>query len=654
MRLISVHVTGYKRFAAPSTMWVNSPLVAIVGPNEAGKTSLLRAVEHLSREETRFARTEYTGRVQPPDNPAIVSARFAVEDADRQATGDLLDPETGYVLTLSKSPRDDHAVWSLKPPLYRDAEPRTRVEALARKAVEGELLIKRTPIGDGSDEDIIDTELHDLFATLAQTLADAEEDLETDELQQLRAAVEALQAHAEKDQRKPVGEMLKAADELIPHEAAVNPHDQAGETLLGRTPKFLFFSEPHRTLQTNYEWADHETATAALDNLCHLAGIDFGQYRTVALDRERRDELQTMERAANAQLEREFEVWKQAELSVTFRADPQGLQLQVFDKKALRDVPFDQRSAGLRAFVALFAFAARYATGIPPILLIDEAEMHLHYGGQADLVQVFERQKLAQTIIYTTHSVGCLPEDLGSTIRVVAPTGEERSEIRNSFWEGGAGLTPLQLAMGATMLAFTPSRFAVIGEGPTEAILLPSLLREARDACYDGRPLGFQVAPGISEVPEEAAADLELDAGNVAYLIDADKGGRDHSDKLASRVKAEGRLVELGDGTEKGLCIEDFVAKGVYADAVNAVLKRTRTTSDAVSADELPEVARPTSLKEWCSARGLAELSKTLIAQEALVVARTSNRSLVEPARRAEVAALYERLRKVLKIPSAA
>jgi uncharacterized protein YhaN len=40
MRLISVSVQGYKRFASPSTLIVDNPLVAIVGPNEAGKTSL--------------------------------------------------------------------------------------------------------------------------------------------------------------------------------------------------------------------------------------------------------------------------------------------------------------------------------------------------------------------------------------------------------------------------------------------------------------------------------------------------------------------------------------------------------------------------------------------------------------------------------------
>jgi hypothetical protein len=80
----------------------------------------------------------------------------------------------------------------------------------------------------------------------------------------------------------------------------------------------------------------------------------------------------------------------------------------------------------------------------------------------------------------------------------------------------------MMLAMGATALAFTPSRRAVIGEGPSEAILLPSLVREALPPSQQDEPLGYQVAPGISEVDPEEAADLEMEAGGVAYLIDSD------------------------------------------------------------------------------------------------------------------------------------
>jgi energy-coupling factor transporter ATP-binding protein EcfA2 len=449
MRLISVQVAGYKRFAEPVTLWVTSPLIAVVGPNEAGKTSLLEAMRHLSR-DAQFSRSEYTDRREPNDEPSIVSARYAVESADKEVAGGLLEADTDYTLTLAKSAGYSRAGWSLEPALYRDLEPRRDAIEHLRRIVEAELLVEPTGVGDESDEEVANTELSDQAESIADRLEGADEDLTSTALEALQQFIAAVRGRYGEEPPTAVAELLARLDQLHEHEAEENPHERAGTLLARRTSAFLLFEGEHRTLQTNYEWAEHETAPAALANLCHLADLDYAGYRMIALDRDRRDELQTLERAANANLGDEFAAWTQEELSVVFRADHEGLQLQVFDKKTLRDVPFDQRSAGLRYFVALVAFTARYAAGRPAVLLIDEAEVHLHYGGQADLIQVFERQTVAQTIIYTIHSIGCLPEDLGTSIRAVEPIASERSVLRDSFWEGGAGLTPLMLAMGAT------------------------------------------------------------------------------------------------------------------------------------------------------------------------------------------------------------
>lgn len=97
MRLLSVDVRGYKRFASRTYLDVDNPLIAIVGPNEAGKTSLLDAMVHLSARKA-FARNEFSGRQPPADTQAVVRARYAVESVDREAIGDLLDPNENYEL----------------------------------------------------------------------------------------------------------------------------------------------------------------------------------------------------------------------------------------------------------------------------------------------------------------------------------------------------------------------------------------------------------------------------------------------------------------------------------------------------------------------------------------------------------------------------
>src|SRR5260370_350742 len=86
--------------------------------------------------------------------------------------------------------------------------------------------------------------------------------------------------------------------------------------------------------------------------------------------------------------------------------------------------------------------------------------------------------------------------------------------------------------MGAGAAAFTATRYAVLAEGPSEMILLPSLIRAATGLDI----LQYQVAPGLSEVPTSQYPDLDLQAARVAFVVDGDSGG----------LKLKGRLVASG------------------------------------------------------------------------------------------------------------
>ena len=48
MKLVKVGLEGYARFRARPELDVDAPLVAIIGPNEAGKTSMLQALLRLN------------------------------------------------------------------------------------------------------------------------------------------------------------------------------------------------------------------------------------------------------------------------------------------------------------------------------------------------------------------------------------------------------------------------------------------------------------------------------------------------------------------------------------------------------------------------------------------------------------------------------
>lgn len=67
-----MRVRGYKRFATKTTLDTRGRVIAIVGPNEAGKTSLRDAVRHLTTRDA-FAQNELTDRQPRGDDSAVVS-----------------------------------------------------------------------------------------------------------------------------------------------------------------------------------------------------------------------------------------------------------------------------------------------------------------------------------------------------------------------------------------------------------------------------------------------------------------------------------------------------------------------------------------------------------------------------------------------------
>lgn len=285
----------------------------------------------------------------------------------------------------------------------------------------------------------------------------------------------------------------------------------------------------------------------------------------------------------------------------------------------------------MQIFAALLAFlnSKGAAGGSPPVLLIDEAEMHLHYDAQADLIRVFDRQEVAQAVLYTTQSIGCLPEDLGLGVVVVEECGDERSRLSQSFWTRGPGITPLMLALGATALSFTPARRVVIGEGAHESILLPTLLRQAREDRSALEPLGFQVVGGLSEISEDAAARLDEEAGTVVYLVDNDEAGRAIRGLLPRAVRDAARVLVLGDGTDVRT-IEDCVSAEILVGALDTVLTEDQLAPLRLRPQDVPETGRAAWAEEQLVAAG-GPKARTRLALAALLAG--SDGGLAEPSR---------------------
>ena len=618
-------------------MDVDGKLIAIIGPNEAGKSSLLEALEWLS-DETPAQERQRTRHLPSPKT--FVWARFVLEEADREALSGVPEAAGVRQLVITKE-ANGGAKTEFVGPVHRDKRLRERVRKLLGRAADLRWLHDREDEGWlASVMASVAASLDTNTGTLGEETLAAVRDLET------RLRQEALPRA-----------LVKLPDELAQlaeHEEAPHPQIRTTEILLARVPELIKFDADARDLRRSYGFDDE--INGALRNFLALAGTDWEAVQAATSDPGR---LKGLTDATDERLRQAFEAWQQQPgLTVGFQVSDRTLHLLVRMSTTSDYVAIDERSDGLRQFVALRAYLHARGNGRPPVLLIDEAESHLHYDAQADLLDVFGKQREAAKVIYTTHSAGCLPPDLGTGVRIVLPVLEpdddgalrdtDRSRIVNWFWASeieGHAFSPLLIGMGAGTFAFASTRKAVIGEGASDAILLPTLLREATELTQ----LDFQVAPGLSNVSAEAVAELDLAAARVAYLVDGDPGGVERKALLISNGVPKSRILMLGT-PRQALELEDLVRPDVYLQAVNEELKRWYGAEMPASA--LTDKDRSDAVKKWCASQpgDMAAPSKAVVAHR--IVDQRSEGSLLQPTRVKLLQKLHEDIERLLAKPT--
>lgn len=612
MRLISARVRGAGRLL-DTTIKLDQKLVAIVGPNEAGKTTLLKALAYVDSSDALAPAQRSRASTGIADSTPVVSLRYRVSDEDRKELEDLELEDAPTEFFVSRRADGDGPNFIVKPAPRKAESPLKQLAVDLDEALSAIGVLEPLPTETGEEDE--KPELPD-GSPLLEELRLLQQGLDTylttpvgerEPVDALReradSAVEALGFFAETDTLQ---RLLPSLGAWVDRE---DPTEGAKKALWNLTPDVVMFTEADRTLASTYTLDDSllGDVPTALANLARLAGLDLNAL-TEAVQTGQVSRRDTIKNKANITLANYFKnAWQQSDLKVELNVENKLLRIGLVEDGVHASV-FDERSAGLRMFVALTSFLAARNSGRATILLIDEAETHLHIDAQADLVQMFAKQDKADKIIYTTHSPGCLPADLGVGIRAVVPDSDETSHVENSFWrQEGGGFTSLMFAMGASAAAFTPARCAVIAEGATDMILLPTLMRAA--VGQDSLP--YQVAPGLSEMPKDSYPELDFQAAKVAFLVDGDGGGQRLAETIG-RAIPDDRVVALDVHG-----IENTLDPDLYRDTFTALLRDLNATVTIGDPPTLPDAtAAPwsTTLDSWAASQGWRAPTKQEIA----------------------------------------
>lgn len=529
MKLNKAHIRQYRSIHDADEFAVEFGKTILVGPNEAGKTVILQALQQLHAPKgidgfdplRDYPRSDYSkdiGRgTVDPSSVTVVEGHFALESADLSGLPDGY-AECSYVYGR----RLDNTAWH-------------RVEGGPVIPTHGELskdlarLCAHVDDRRAADAPAPSAALNDL----TQGWTDATH-LDTEHAATLKGWLqnalplidEGNKAEGERHDR------LVHACEIADERATVLKH------LSERLPLFVLFNNYFRVRpRIHLEHLAQRVQSGVLDdkqydygNVCLLKLLGFtakeladlgnapkpapGDAAGLKAYQDKLDKRDYQLNAASVDLTNEIvAVWNpnpaRAEASkLKIKADGQYLKVVVEDELGV-EIELDQRSEGFQWLVSFFVvfFAEAAGKHKNAILLLDEPGLHLHGLKQRDFRETISRLAAKNQTLYTTHSPFLVGPDELDMVRVVDMTDRKiGTKVHGNLSSGDpAALLPLQEALGYDLAQslFSQSRNLVL-EGLTDYWYLEAVAQLLR-------------ASGVADLDRKIALIFAGSAGKVVY-----------------------------------------------------------------------------------------------------------------------------------------
>lgn len=674
MKLSKARIQNYRSIVDTGWFEVEGKKTILVGPNEAGKTAILQALQHINPPDSTakldalrdYPRSLYndisTGRVKP-SAVTVVEAHFRLDPEDIA----LLPP--GFENCVYRRGRKlDNEPWhdiegGPSVSKYKDIKKDlTRLCAHADSRVpaakEGEATTELPSVGlatiasTWTDETkISDATATALAAWLTKTLPFVDEDNEAEE---------------------------KRYDGLVAATDSQRLRQSALATLNNRLPKFVLFNNYFRVrpliqldhLATRIETNVLDDAQYDYGNLCLLKLLGFtprelsnlaatpepgaGDVAGLKNYRDQLDKRHYQLNAASVKLTQEItKIWapdaSRAEADrLKVMADRQYLKVVVEDALGV-DIELNQRSEGFQWLVSFFVVFFAEASGDHKnaVLLLDEPGLNLHGLKQREFRNTLSRLADVNQTLYSTHSPFLVGPDELDLVRVVEMTDRKvGTKVLTSVTSSdAAGLLPLQEALGYDMAQslFSQHRNLVL-EGLTDYWYVDAVSDMLRDG--GGAALGEKVAlvpAGSAGKVVYFATILHAHRLKVVALLDSDAAGdqaaRQETLVHALGQKAIARTKDAYAGPVAHPEIEDLMR-----DTLVAVAK-TELSWDVSGV----AASHPSEPIVNVFARTVTDFSKYKLAKAFLRWARAHTAADLVPAEVQQWTTLFEKINKALK-----
>lgn len=550
MRLKEARVQKYRSVHDSGWFEVDSGKAIFVGPNEAGKTAILQALQQLNPPKGAkgfdalrdYPRAEYNditiGKVDPA-KVRVVEGRFSLEDKDKE-----LIPEEFHECT--------YLMWrNLDNQAYHRLE--NRPAHTTYSTLKKDLLRMAAHMDSQADPD--SKPVSEALSKVTVGWTDSDH-ITTENAQKLSGWLEQNIQHVDESNDAEDARYNKISSEL----AKPKQHDDVLDTLAKRMPVFVLFSNYFRVrplihldhLATRLESGVLDDEYYDYGNKCLLQLLGFSARELSDLgkaneppanDSERlqkyRDQLDKRSyqlNAASVRLTGEIQnVWapdsgRDEADRLRVSADGQYLKVVVEDDLGV-EIELDQRSEGFQWLVSFFVvfFAEAADKHQNAILLLDEPGLSLHGLKQREFRKTISRLATSNQTLYSTHSPFLVGPDELDIVKVVEMTDRAvGTKVHTTVTASdAAGLLPLQEALGYDLAQslFGQQRNLVL-EGLTDYWYIDAMseLLNADDAKGIKKSVALVPASSASKVVYFATI-LHAQNLKVAALLDSDAAG---------------------------------------------------------------------------------------------------------------------------------
>lgn len=612
MLLKSFHIRDFQSITDSNPVQVGD-ITCLVGKNEAGKSSLLKALYRLNPIEKgedkfditddypRSRVTEYEQGIKTGkrSHAVVTEATFSLEPEELKSVEELFGsgvlPEATVILS-------------------RGYENKTTFSLKVDEKIAGQTLLAKAHLTDEvKQEGLVWNSLKELAAVLeqrgqAQQAKFNEEYVVASAIADPDEKIKAVAA-AQPLQESVAAKTLRAELETI-NGTGLRKHIYE-KYIHGVVPQFLYFDEYYQmrgcenieALQQRMTTGPLLPSDHPLIGLIELAGLKLEELLNPSRTQELKNKLQG---AGNHLTNQILKYWSQnRHLRLEFDVrparpgDPDGMRsgsniwAEVADQKHHVNTALGTRSRG---FVWFFSFLSWYSrlkttTDRRMILLLDEPGLSLHAKAQEDLLRYFEQDlKGDHQLLYSTHSPFMVDAKHFDRVRIVQDKSIDSNDVLPPELEGtkvfvdvlDAGedsLFPLQAALGYEIyqgLFIGPN--SVVVEGASDLLYIQALSSILSEGGKEALKEAWTITPvgGADKVPTFVALIGAQKALRVATLIDFQKSNAQMIENLYKRtLLSKNHVLTFADFTGKSESdIEDMFEPEFYLKLVNEEYKK--------------------------------------------------------------------------------